>query len=105
LPRLLERFHRVKGAHGRSYEGSGIGLALVQELVKLHCGEVRVESEVDRGSKFTVTIPLSMAHLPAERIGAARSLAPTALRPEAYVEEAQGWLTEEDGATGRRGDG
>jgi PAS domain S-box-containing protein len=105
LPRLFERFHRVKGARGRSYEGSGIGLALVQELVKLHCGEIRVESEVDRGSEFTVTIPLGKAHLPAERIGAARSLAPTALRGEAYVEEALRWLTEEDGATGRRGDG
>ena len=50
LPRLFERFHRVKGARGRSYEGSGIGLALVQELVKLHCGEVRVESEIDQGA-------------------------------------------------------
>src|SRR5262249_8295607 len=48
LPRLFERFHRVKGSRGRSYEGSGIGLALVQELVRLHCGEVRVESKVDR---------------------------------------------------------
>src|SRR5262245_52445049 len=91
-PRLFERFHRVKGARGRSYEGSGIGLALVQELVKLHCGEVRVESEVDRGSEFTVMIPLGKAHLPAERIGAERSLAPTGLRGEAYVEEALRWL-------------
>jgi PAS domain S-box-containing protein len=87
-PRLFERFHRVKGARGRSYEGSGIGLALVQELVKLHGGEVRVESEVDRGSEFTVMIPLGKAHLPAERIGAARSLASTGLHGEAYVEEA-----------------
>ncbi|HKQ92903.1 MAG TPA: PAS domain S-box protein [Blastocatellia bacterium] len=92
LPRLFERFHRVKDARGRSYEGSGIGLALVHELVKLHCGDVRVESEVDRGSEFTVMIPLGKAHLPSERIGAARSLAPTALRGEAYVEEALRWL-------------
>ena len=56
----------------RSYEGSGIGLALVQELVKLHGGSVRVESEVDRGSRFIVSIPLGKAHLPAERIAAAR---------------------------------
>ena len=94
-PRLFERFHRVKGARGRSYEGSGIGLALVQELVKLHGGEVRVESEVDRGSEFTVMIPLGKAHLPAERIGAARDLASTGLRGEAYVEEALRWLPSE----------
>ena len=52
IPRLFERFHRVKGARGRSYEGSGIGLALVQELVKLHGGTVRVESELDRGNQL-----------------------------------------------------
>src|SRR5262249_19828518 len=103
-PRLFERFHRVKGARGRSYEGSGIGLALVQELVKLHSGEVRVESEVDRGSEFTVTIPLGKAHLPAERVGAARSLAPTALRGEAYVEEALRWLPSEEVGTRGQGD-
>ena len=57
LPRLFERFHRVEGARGRSQEGTGIGLALVQELVKLHGGSIAVESAVDRGSTFTVTIP------------------------------------------------
>ena len=40
LPRVFERFHRVEGSQGRSHEGSGIGLALVQELVKLHGGEL-----------------------------------------------------------------
>ena len=50
LPRVFERFHRVEGLHGRSHEGSGIGLALVHELVKLHGGELGVESQVGRGS-------------------------------------------------------
>jgi PAS domain S-box-containing protein len=94
LPRLFERFHRVKGARGRSYEGSGIGLALVQELVKLHSGSVRVQSEVDHGTTLVVAIPLGKEHLPAERIGAARSLAATGLGGEAYVEEAVRWLPE-----------
>ena len=65
LPRLFERFHRVEGAKGRTHEGTGIGLALVQELVKIHGGTVRVESEVGRGSTFTVTIPAGKDHLPA----------------------------------------
>ena len=73
-------------------KGSGIGLALVQELIKLHGGSVRVESEVDRGSRFIVSIPLGKAHLPADRIEAARSLASTGLRTEAYVEEVSRWL-------------
>jgi PAS domain S-box-containing protein len=92
LPQLFERFHRVKGARGRSYEGSGIGLALVQELVKLHGGAVQIESEVDRGTTFTVTIPLGKDHLPADRIGGARTLASTGVSGDAYVQEALRWL-------------
>ncbi len=68
LPRLFERFHRVEQARGRSNEGSGIGLALVAELVALHGGEVAVESEVDTGSTFTVSVPLGTAHLPAGQL-------------------------------------
>ncbi|HEU4509479.1 MAG TPA: ATP-binding protein [Pyrinomonadaceae bacterium] len=94
LPHLFERFHRVKGARGRSYEGSGIGLALVQELVKLHGGDVGVTSEVDRGSTFTVSLPIGSAHLPSERIGGQRKLASTGLSGEAYVEEALKWIPE-----------
>lgn len=91
LPCLFERFHRVKGAQGRSYEGSGIGLALVRELAKLHGGIVRVESELDRGSRFMVSLPCGKAHLPADRIEASRSLASTGLGSDAYVEEVLHW--------------
>ena len=92
LPHLFERFHRVKGARGRSYEGSGIGLALVQELVKLHGGTVRVASALGRGSVFTVSIPTGSTHLPADRIGGVRTLASTGLRSDAYVEELLKWI-------------
>jgi PAS domain S-box-containing protein len=92
IPRLFDRFHRVKGARGRSYEGSGIGLALVQELAKLHGGNVRVESAVDHGSSFIVSIPRGKSHLLADRIRAERALASTGLRSNAYVEEVLRWL-------------
>ena len=92
LPKVFERFHRVKGARGRSYEGSGIGLALVQELARLHGGTVSVRSEVERGSAFMVRIPLGKDHLPAERIEAARRLASTGVRADAFVQEALRWL-------------
>jgi signal transduction histidine kinase len=94
LPHIFERFHRVKGARGRSMEGSGIGLALVQELVKLHGGTVSVESEIDGGSTFLVRIPLGTPHLPANRIETAHPLASTRLHGEVYVDEALRWLPE-----------
>ncbi|MGE0869754.1 MAG: ATP-binding protein [Kofleriaceae bacterium] len=70
LTRVFDRFHRVEGAHGRTHEGTGIGLALVQELVKLHGGTVDVDSELGKGTTFRVRIPKGSAHLPAERIAA-----------------------------------
>jgi DNA-binding response OmpR family regulator len=102
LPRIFERFHRVKGARGRSYEGSGIGLALVQELVKLHGGNVNVQSEIDRGTTFTVSISLGKAHLPQDRIGAERQLPSTGLRGQSFVEEALRWLRPTDEVTQTR---
>ncbi len=98
LPRLFERFYRIKGAQGRTFEGSGIGLSLVQELAKLHGGKVSVKSEPNRGSTFTVTIPLGTAHLPEDRIGAHRTLESTGLRGEAYVQEALRWLPGAEGS-------
>jgi PAS domain S-box-containing protein len=98
MPRLFERFHRVQNARGRTHEGSGIGLALVQELVKLHGGSVAAESVVGEGTTFTVSVPLGAAHLPAEQIGASRSLASTVTGASPYVEEALRWLPDEAAA-------
>ena len=93
IPRLFDRFHRVKGARGRSYEGSGIGLALVQELVRLHGGAMTVESKVDKGTTFRVHLPFGKLHLPAEQIGPTREPASTTVRSEAFVQEALRWQT------------
>jgi PAS domain S-box-containing protein len=88
---VFERFHRIRGAQGRSFEGTGIGLSLVQELVKLHGGSIAVESSVGVGTTFTVTVPLGTAHLPEDRIGAPRP-APPSTRGDAHVQEIQSWL-------------
>ncbi|HEY9729172.1 MAG TPA: PAS domain S-box protein, partial [Chroococcales cyanobacterium] len=100
LPRLFERFHRVPGARGRTYEGSGIGLSLVQELVRLHGGSLRVASVEGQGSCFTVSIPAGFVHLPQNQIGATQTLTSTATQVAAYVEEALRWLPEEAGGAG-----
>ena len=93
--RVFERFHRIEGTPARAYEGTGIGLALVQELIKLHGGQVRVESTAGVGSTFIVSIPLGTAHLPPERIHATRSLVSTGIGAKSYVEEARGWLPDD----------
>jgi PAS domain S-box-containing protein len=77
-------------------EGSGIGLALVQELVKLHGGTIRADSEVNRGTAFTISIPYGTSHLSADHIGKERSRISTSLRAEAFVEEALRWLPATD---------
>ena len=102
LPRLFERFHRIEGAAGRTFEGSGIGLALVQELVKLHGGTITAESTPGAGTTFIIHLPFGVGHLPEDRI---RSEA-AALRPTssaAFVEEALRWLPEPSDIAGEAG--
>ncbi|HEY8207077.1 MAG TPA: ATP-binding protein [Myxococcaceae bacterium] len=92
LPHLFERFHRVEGTRARTHEGSGIGLALVQELVKLHGGTVGVESAPGAGTTFTVRIPKGSGHLPRERLVHREGGPPSLGRVPAFVEEALRWL-------------
>ncbi|HEY8410148.1 MAG TPA: ATP-binding protein, partial [Pyrinomonadaceae bacterium] len=92
LPKVFERFHRVRVSRGRTQEGSGIGLALVRELVKLHGGTVNVESSFGEGSVFTVSLPRGKDHLPQDRINAARTMTSTALGAAPFVSEALRWL-------------
>jgi PAS domain S-box-containing protein len=90
LSRVFERFHRIEGASGRSMEGSGIGLALIQELVRLHGGAMTANSVHGEGSEFIVEIPLGHAHLPGDRVAAAEPEPPR--MGAAFVEEALRWL-------------
>ena len=99
VPRVFERFHRVRNSWARSHEGTGIGLALVRELARLHGGNVSVESIEGRGTTFTVSIPMGRAHLPKERIGAVRTLASTNAGARPFVEEASRWLPESPGSS------
>jgi signal transduction histidine kinase len=98
LPRIFERFHRVQGAKSRSHEGTGIGLSLVQELVKLHAGSTSVISAPGTGTTFTVLIPKGSAHLPAEAIGAPEAFGPTAASALAFSAEALRWVPVENGS-------
>ena len=58
LTKIFDRFHQVDSQDSRSHEGTGIGLALVKEMVRLYRGEIRVESALGEGSTFSVTLPV-----------------------------------------------
>lgn len=97
VPKLFDRFHRIEGAKGRSFEGSGIGLALVQELVKQHGGGISVESNEGQGTTFAIDIPLGTSHLPPERVEGRSDPGATVGLARSFVEEALRWLPGETG--------
>ena len=103
LPYLFDRFYRVRGTESRTHEGTGIGLALVQELARLHGGTVTASSVFGKGTTFAVTIPNGGAHLSGRPIASATALVTTALGARPFVEEALRWLPVEEGnqVTGR----
>ena len=98
LPRLFERFYRAEHAKSRSAEGSGIGLALVRELVGLHGGTITVQSTVDVGTTFTVTLPFGYEHLPAKQLRTAAAEAAPSTQVGPFVAEALRWLPPVDTA-------
>ena len=102
MPRLFERFHRVENTRSRSNEGSGIGLALVQELIALHGGTITASSAEDAGTTFTIRLPLGHAHLPAGALVPAGHAATVSANADPYVQEAMRWLpgTAADGDDG-----
>ncbi len=104
MPRLFERFHRVEGARGRTHEGTGIGLALVQELVKLHGGQhLCRKANWDVGSTFTVHIPFGTAHLPPRAAfgtaSATSGVLPRPRGPKPMWTKPCGWLPLDDRET------
>jgi signal transduction histidine kinase/ligand-binding sensor domain-containing protein/DNA-binding response OmpR family regulator len=62
IGKIFDRFYQVDGSRTRAQDGTGIGLALTRELVLLHKGEIRVNSEEGKGTRFTVRLPLGAAY-------------------------------------------
>ncbi|MCB0942376.1 MAG: SpoIIE family protein phosphatase [Mycobacterium sp.] len=91
MPRLFERFHRIENTRARSAEGSGIGLALVKELVGLHGGTIGATSTEGAGTTFTICLPIGPAHLPAAALEAGRVPSSSGIS-DPYVQEALRWL-------------
>lgn len=93
MPRLFERFHRIENVRSRSNEGSGIGLALVKELVGLHGGTITAVSTEGQGTCFTIRLPFGAAHLPQDALlPAADATAAPTTAGEPFLQEALRWL-------------
>ena len=93
LPHLFERFYRGQVKQARSVEGTGIGLSLVQELVRLHGGTVRATSRPGQGTTITITVPRGAEHLPPDRIRAGRTLPLLNTGAQPFVDEALAWIS------------
>jgi signal transduction histidine kinase/CheY-like chemotaxis protein len=103
LPRLFDRFHRVPDVRSRSHEGTGIGLALVRELARLHGGDVRVHSRTGVGTTFTVALPWSaVAATGGPATGPAVAPGDAA---QAAAQEMLGWLDDAEPAPAPEADG
>lgn len=107
INRVFDKFHRVHDQKGRSYEGTGIGLSLTQELVKLHGGKLDVESTYGLGTTFTIQIPVGNSHLPQDQLVRGEELMPIQTERsygQSMIEEAGRWAireSAEDRAEGR----
>ncbi|MGH7628962.1 MAG: ATP-binding protein [Gemmatimonadales bacterium] len=91
LPHVFQRFHRVRQPGARSQEGTGIGLALVRELVRLHGGDIDVQSEAGAGTTFAVRLRAGASHLPPDRLGGSRSPAAAGRASASFLAEAGRW--------------
>ncbi len=101
LPRVFDRFHRIEGQGGRTMEGTGIGLALVHELVRLHGGTIGVRSEPGTGTTVRIALPFGHAHLPSDQVSHDRGRTmPEGTAAASFVEEALRWLPQTGRAPG-----
>lgn len=94
IPKLFERFARIANSRSRTYEGSGIGLALVRELVHIHGGTIKVKSKPGEGTSFIVQIPKGKDKLPAKNIHELKEKRSPGSLASAFETEAVSWLPE-----------
>lgn len=87
LPKIFERFHKVENVTGRTQEGSGIGLSLIEELVKMHYGTIEVKSNVGEGSEFIISLPKGKQQLAEKQIGN-KQIGVDSKLTETFIEEA-----------------
>jgi signal transduction histidine kinase len=105
IQKIFDRFVRIEGVKARTYEGSGIGLSLVKELIAIHRGNIKVSSSQGEGTEFVVTFFKGKDHLPSKNIHESKGVAANSTSQiNAFVEELTAWtvgLQENEPRTGK----
>ncbi|RIB20530.1 histidine kinase-like ATPase [Gigaspora rosea] len=105
LPNIFQRFYRAESKGARSHEGTGIGLALVKELITLHGGDIAVSSVVNQGSTFKCWFPIGCNHLLTNQIHSNNmQVQPSHDRElytnrQLYLEESSQWIKNKEPET------
>lgn len=92
ISKIFERFVRIENVKARTFEGSGIGLALVKELVAIHGGTVKVKSKRGLGSEFIVSLPKGKKHLPGHMVYEYKDSHYENTLADVYTEEMTSWI-------------
>jgi PAS domain S-box-containing protein len=95
LPRIFERFTRIENVKSRAFQGTGIGLTLVKELVALHGGSIKVTSTPGAGTRFIIVIPKGKSHLPQKQIHEFKEASDRDTYASLFIEEAGAWSSQE----------
>ncbi|HEY0654265.1 MAG TPA: ATP-binding protein [Chryseosolibacter sp.] len=92
ISKIFERFVRIENVKARTFEGSGIGLALVKELVTIHGGTLKVKSKHGSGSEFIVSLPKGKKHLPGHMVYEFNDSQYDSKLADSYTDELTGWI-------------
>jgi signal transduction histidine kinase len=96
LDSIFTRFYRAADPRAKTSEGTGIGLALVRELVRIHGGSVKAQSSPGIGTRMIVRIPSGREHLPAGQLSEESVGGNVGTSAALFVDEARGWFDRED---------
>ena len=96
LDSIFTRFYRAADPRARTFEGTGIGLALVRELVHIHGGSITARSTPGSGTQMIVRIPLGREHLPANQLSEESVGGKVGTSAALFVDEARGWFGRKD---------
>lgn len=91
LPYIFDRFYRIKNSIGRTHEGTGIGLALVRDLILMHGGEITANSILGKGTVFYISMLKGSKHLPPKQVYEKKKELTVPVKSQTFITEMLHW--------------